>query len=49
MSFSKDKKQRLLKVKYVDETVIRRFEQIGVDYAKSQYPNHKLIRFEINN
>lgn len=31
MSFSKEEKQKLLEVKFVGETVIRRFEQIGID------------------
>lgn len=31
MSFSKEEKQKLLEVKYVGETIIRRFEQIGID------------------
>ncbi|AXX92252.1 Pathogenicity locus [Malaciobacter molluscorum LMG 25693] len=31
MPFSKEEKQKLLEVKFVGETVIRRFEQIGID------------------
>ncbi|AXH12077.1 helix-hairpin-helix domain-containing protein [Halarcobacter bivalviorum] len=31
MAFSKDEKEMLLKVKFVGETVISRFEQIGID------------------
>lgn len=31
MPFSKNEKQKLLEVKFVGETVIRRFEQIGID------------------
>ncbi len=31
MFFSKEEKQKLLEVKYVGETVIKRFEQIGID------------------
>lgn len=31
MAFSKEEKQKLLEVKFVGETVIRRFEQIGID------------------
>ena len=31
MAFSKEEKEELLKVKYVGETVIKRFEQIGID------------------
>ena len=31
MTFSKEEKEELLKVKFVGETVIKRFEQIGID------------------
>ena len=31
MPFLKEEKEELLKVKYVGETVIKRFEQIGID------------------
>ena len=31
MSFKKEEKIELLKLKYVGETVIKRFEQIGID------------------
>lgn len=31
MAFSKEEKEELLKVKFVGETVIKRFEQIGID------------------
>ncbi|RXJ82515.1 helix-hairpin-helix domain-containing protein [Arcobacter sp. F2176] len=31
MPSSKEEKQKLLEVKFVGETVIRRFEQIGID------------------
>ncbi len=31
MSFSKEEKEKLLELKYVGETVIKRFEQIGID------------------
>ncbi|QKF81832.1 helix-hairpin-helix domain-containing protein [Halarcobacter ebronensis] len=31
MPFSKEEKQKLLEVKFVGETVIKRFEQIGID------------------
>jgi len=31
MSFKKEEKIDLLKLKYVGETVIKRFEQIGID------------------
>jgi len=31
MPFSKEEKQELLKVKFVGEVVIKRFEQIGID------------------
>lgn len=31
MAFSKDEKEMLLKLKFVGETVISRFEQIGID------------------
>lgn len=31
MSFKKEEKQKLLKVKFVGETVIKRFEQIGIN------------------
>ncbi|RXJ90806.1 Pathogenicity locus [Arcobacter sp. CECT 8983] len=31
MPFSKEEKQKLLEVKFEGETVIRRFEQIGID------------------
>ena len=31
MLFSKEEKEELLKVKFVGETVIKRFEQIGID------------------
>lgn len=31
MSFSKEQKEQLLKVKYVGETVVKRFEQIGIN------------------
>lgn len=39
MGFSKEQKEELLTVKYVGETVVKRFEQIGInsleDLAKS--------------
>lgn len=39
MAFQKEQKEELLKVKYVGETVVKRFEQIGInsleDLAKS--------------
>ena len=31
MAFSKEEKEELLKVKFVGETVIKRFEQIGIN------------------
>ncbi|MBU0923331.1 helix-hairpin-helix domain-containing protein [bacterium] len=31
MAFSKEQKEELLKVKYVGETVVKRFEQIGIN------------------
>jgi len=31
MGFSKEQKEELLKVKYVGETVVKRFEQIGIN------------------
>ena len=31
MGFSKEQKEELLKVKYVGETVVERFEQIGIN------------------
>jgi len=31
MPFSKEQKKELLKVKYVGETVVKRFEQIGIN------------------
>jgi hypothetical protein len=31
MSFPKEQKEELLKVKYVGETVVKRFEQIGIN------------------
>lgn len=31
MAFLKEEKEELLKVKFVGETVIKRFEQIGID------------------
>ena len=32
MAFSKEEKEELLKVKFVGETVTKRFEQIGIDF-----------------
>ena len=34
MAFLKEEKEELLKVKFVGETVIKRFEQIGIDFFK---------------
>ena len=34
MPFLKEEKEELLKVKFVGETVIKRFEQIGIDFFK---------------
>lgn len=35
MAFSKEEKDELLKVKFVGETVIKRFEQIGINSLDS--------------
>ena len=34
MPFSKEQKKELLKVKYVGETVVKRFEQIGINFLE---------------
>ncbi|RXK06032.1 helix-hairpin-helix domain-containing protein [Halarcobacter bivalviorum] len=39
MAFSKEEKQKLLEVKFVGETVIRRFEQIGIDSLETLSKN----------